>query len=376
MVKTYQIFTNNDCNLRCKYCYEHIKGTKINNITTIKTFIDKSILEITLNDNDKPNVMYEIIGGESLLHIDLVEQICDYIFEKFIQYKIKTHPTIAISTNGTILNDKVKNFFYKYGRYIDLGISIDGCKKCHDLNRVDIHGNGSYDKIIENLEFFKKHICKYRLSVKATFNHDNIKYYSESILELIKLGFTNIVGNAVYEEYWKEEEWESIFEQLRIVADYLIDNDLEDKIAIRQINPEHSNYKDLPIGLPRENNHCGSCHHMVCLGMDNKIYGCHRFSSNELCSIGKIDNDNVYIENTDFVEEVKEQYLYYPEECKVCPFVSICGTCASIPYEFDITAKEWFAQKRQCGFTKAVGYAICYFGWRIEEKKKSKMTNS
>ena len=273
-------------------------------------------------------------------------------------------------------NEKVQKFFITYGRYLDLGISIDGTKECHDLNRVDIHGNGTYDSIVKNLEFIKKHISSQHLSVKATFNHDTIKYYKDSIIHLIELGFENIVANTVYEEYWDEDDFENIYFQLKDVANYLLDNNLEDIVYIQQINKYGSNYKKNPLCTSKESNHCGSCEHMMCLGMDKIIYGCHRFSTSGTHRIGTIDDcGNIVIDNTDFIDDVKNQYISYPDECVKCDFHAICGTCAAIPYEMNISAKEWLHQKRQCGFTKAVGYAICYFAYRIEEAKKKLLTN-
>ena len=360
---------NDTCNLRCKYCYEYNKKNICNNIESIKAYLDVSIYE-ACTVNTKDITIFEIIGGEVFLHTDMLTEIVEYIFKKHIEYNIEAAPIISISTNGTILNDSVREFFYKYGRYLQLGISIDGTKECHDLNRIDIHGNGSYDKIVENLEFFKKHVCNRNLNAKATFNHDTIKYYKDSIMNLINLGFTNIIANTVYEETWTEEDQDMIFFQLRDVADYLLDNNLENKIRIYQINPNYTDYNKSSLGHIRDTNHCGSCKYMHCLGMNNKIYGCHRFSSNYLHPIGTLKNKEIDITDSKFIEEVSNQYLYYPEECNTCDFVTICGTCASLPYELNITAKDWFAQKRQCGFTKAVGYAQVYFIIKLKEKQK------
>ena len=268
-------------------------------------------------------------------------------------------------------NDNVRKFISTYGRYLSIGISIDGTKECHDLNRVDIHGNGTYDSIIPNLEFIRKHIPKNKISAKATFNHDTIKYYKDSIMHLIDLGFTDIVANTVYEETWTEDDSFFIFNQLRDVADYLIDNGLENKIIIHQINKNGSNYKNSSLGLPKTNNHCGSCNYMFCLGDNDKIYGCQRFAANMMYPIGHIDSEsNIIINNIGIIDEVSKQYTTYPKECFDCDFHTICGTCATLPYELNIDVKELFSRKMQCGFTKAVGYAQCYFAWRLEERKK------
>ena len=371
MFKTFQVFTNADCNLRCKYCYEYLKNRGKNNPETIKKYIS-TILANKNVQSDIKNISIEFIGGESFLYPKEMKEYIEFILQVCEYYKLNDIPHISTNTNGTLLgSDDVKNLISTYGRYLSIGVSIDGTKECHDLNRVDIHGNGSYDRIIENLDFTRKHISKNKLNVKATFNHNTIKYYKDSILNLINLGFTKITANTVYEELWTDDDTKLIFDQIKDIVDYLVDHDLEDKILIEQINKNGSDYKSLALGLPKDSNHCGTCEHMVCLGFDNKIYGCHRFATNFIYPIGNIDsNSNICIDNIEFIDNIKAQYLNYPKECFNCNFSQLCGTCATLPYELNISAKDFFKQKRQCGFTKAIGYGICYFGLKIEEKKR------
>ena len=368
MFKCFQVLTNMDCNLRCKYCYEHTKNRGKNDPESVKKYL-ATVLSNEDVRKDITSTAIEFIGGESLLY---PKELAEYM-ELILMYCGHNLPTISISTNGTLFGRAdVRDFLLSYGKYISLGISLDGIKECHDLNRVDINGQGSHDSIISNLDFIRSIIPSHRLTVKATFNHDTIRFYKDSILYLISLGFTNIMANTVYEEVWTDDDCELIFDALRDVADYLIANGLEDKVIVSQVNSNGSNYRNLPIGLPKESNHCGSCEHMCCLGMDNKIYGCQRFATGFLHPTGSMDEvGNVSIENIDIMLEVQSQYMTYPEECKQCQFITMCGNCALLPYEFGISSEEWLAQKRQCGYTKAVAYAHCYFALQLEARNQN-----
>ena len=176
MFKTFQVLTNLDCNLRCRYCYEYTKNRGKNNPDTVKKYLTTILNNEDVIKNIKETSI-DFIGGESLLY---PKELSEYIDLIISMCKEQT-PNISLTTNGTLFNrDDVREFITTYGKYISLCISIDGIKKCHNLNRVDAHGNGSYDSIIEQLDFIKTYIPKCKLSVKATFNHDTIKYYKES----------------------------------------------------------------------------------------------------------------------------------------------------------------------------------------------------
>ena len=365
MIHTYQIYLNGDCNLRCKYCYEHNKNRGVNNRTSVLSFVKAIIKEVTNSGNSEPfkDVVIDFIGGEPFLHVSLLREAIELIISECVKHKIVRLPEFTISTNGTLFDQEdVRDFIETYGRYLTIGISIDGTKECHDKNRIDVKGQGSWDKAIEGWKYLQNHVCINKLSVKATFNHDNIMQYAESVIALIKLGFRSIHANTVYEEQWTMEDSVIIYDQLMFISRYMQDHNLMDKVKFDKINPKGMDFKSISIGATRDKNHCGSCEYMRALGFDNKIYGCHRFACADINPIGYLDteNDEIVITNNAFIEEVCHHHDDNPEECKNCAFLTLCGTCAALPYELGITPKEWFNKKPQCGFTNAVGWAICH----------------
>jgi uncharacterized protein len=60
---------------------------------------------------------------------------------------------INIQTNGTLLNEDWIKAFMEHD--VEVGISIDGPKKVHDVSRVDLKGWGSYDRVIRGLSLLK-----------------------------------------------------------------------------------------------------------------------------------------------------------------------------------------------------------------------------
>lgn len=126
-----------DCNLRCKYCYiTHKASNKKMNIDVAKKFIDYVLNSEMVKQHA---VTLDFIGGEPMLEIDLIDEICDY-------FKLKTYEKgnswywnyrISICTNGVNYSDeRIQNFISKNSRKLGITITIDGIKEKHDLQRV------------------------------------------------------------------------------------------------------------------------------------------------------------------------------------------------------------------------------------------------
>ena len=141
-----------DCNLRCKYCYiTHKSKGKVLNLETAKRFIDYLLTSSDIHQSD--SVILDFIGGEPLLEAKLIEDICDYFkvraYEEGSDWYWKYR--INISTNGVNYDsEEVQRLIRRNVGKISIGITIDGTKEKHDLQRVFPDGSGSYDIIHKN----------------------------------------------------------------------------------------------------------------------------------------------------------------------------------------------------------------------------------
>lgn len=136
--RTITFIVTKDCQLVCKYCY--LVGKNPNEKMTLdvaKKAVDK-ILENSYFFNEE-RVVWDFIGGEPLLEIDLITNIVDYIEMRLeaLSHHWKNNYGIRITTNGLLYkSQKVQNFISKYQNILNLSISIDGTKRKQDLNRV------------------------------------------------------------------------------------------------------------------------------------------------------------------------------------------------------------------------------------------------
>ncbi|MDE6297812.1 MAG: 4Fe-4S cluster-binding domain-containing protein, partial [Muribaculaceae bacterium] len=136
--KNITFIVTKDCQLACKYCYLVGKNEKERmSFETAKKAIDYILNDCSLFY--QPAVIWDFIGGEPFLEIDLIEKICDYITAELyrLNHPWFTNHMFSFSTNGINYDSlKLQNFIKKYYHHLSIGITIDGTKRKHDLNRI------------------------------------------------------------------------------------------------------------------------------------------------------------------------------------------------------------------------------------------------
>lgn len=225
------------CNLKCTYCYQHHKTPAVMTFDLAKRLIDNIFDEkySAITPDNTIGLILSFIGGEPFLQVDLMEQICDYTFGKMFELNHPWLPytMISICSNGVLVGEdkKTQHFLEKYRPVIDMTISIDGCQELHDLCRVDFSGQGSYIRAMKGVDYVEALFGK-KPATKMTFAPANITYVSKALINLIELGYDNIPANCVFEPGWTYEDATIFYNELKKVADYIIDNELNDKVAI------------------------------------------------------------------------------------------------------------------------------------------------
>ena len=347
---TCTINTTEDCNLRCKYCYEINKRPRNIDLDTCKKFIN-----IILKDPDpcgvkedpqfswiySKGICLDVIGGDSFMNVELLDKICEYFIKQL--YLIDNENTLlwrslfkfSISTNGTLFNDKVKEFCLKYKDSLSIGISIDGCPEIHDLNRVYPNGQGSMHDIIKNWEWFSKEFPYLAQETKATASKNTIPYLYDSLKFMHEeLGINYINQNFIMEDMnLTPEDLREFDRQIEKCIDYCLQhkNDLYWRMLDKRefANAHLNTGKDWNF-----KGHCGSGA-MPALSIDGNIYPCFRWLSHcqfnnnfNNFKIGDIYEGLNHKENFAKVREGSYRCNCTREEkCKSCEVESACSYC-------------------------------------------------
>ena len=277
--KSITFIVTKDCQLACKYCY--LVGKNTNERMSWETA--KKAVDYVLGNEDfkEESVVWEFIGGEPFLEIDLIDKICDYIKQEMFRLNHRWFNSyrFSFSTNGINYDsEKVQRFIAKNREHLSIGITIDGTKKKHDMNRVWKGGDnlGSYDYVVKNIPLWQEQFPE--AGTKVTISSDDIPYIAESVLHLYSLGIHEVNINVVFENVWKEGDDKRFEEQLMMLADEIIQKGYYTDYACSFFN-EHMGK---PLHPTYDNgNFCGAGK-MLSIDAAGNLYPCTRFAQYSL----------------------------------------------------------------------------------------------
>lgn len=372
-VKNITFIVTKDCQLACKYCY--LVGKNTNERMSWETA--KQAIDYIL-DNDKEfqeeSVIWDFIGGEPFLEIDLIDKICDYL--KTEMFRREHHwfnsYRFSFSTNGINYHSKkVQDFIKKNREHLSIGISIDGTQQKHDLNRIwktpgmeqgimpkPEEEQGSYNDVVKNIPLWLQQF-PYG-ATKVTINTADISYIKESVLHLYSLGIHEVNINCVFEDVWKDGD-DLLFEkQLIQLADAII----EDGYYKDYVCSFFSERIGKPLDKELENqNWCGAGR-MLSIDAAGNFYPCTRFAQYSLRDkkawiIGNVVDGIDKNKLRPFL--ILDRCTQSAQECIDCEVASGCAWCQGENYDAADTATVYQRATAICKMHKARVRANNYY---------------
>ena len=367
-VKNIIFIVTKDCQLACKYCY--LVGKNSNEKMTWE--IGKQTIDYILNEfSQSKGIILDFIGGEPFLEIELIDRICDYF--KVEAYKRDlacfNNYRFNVSTNGINYNSpKVQEFICKNKKHVSIGITIDGTKRKHDLNRIWKGTNkerGSYDDVVKNIPLWLEQIPN--AETKVTISSADIPYIKESVLHLYSLGIHEVNINCVFEDVWKEGDDILFEEQLIELADAIIDGGYYNDYVCSFFT-EHIGK---PMNMQLENqNWCGAGK-MLAVDAVGNFYPCMRFAKYSLRSKDALIIGNVH----DGIDKNKlrpfltlDRCTQSKQECIDCEVASGCAWCQGENYDAADTPTIYQRSTAICKMHKARVRANNYYWNKLYRK--------
>ena len=371
-VKDITFIVTKDCQLACKYCY--LVGK--NNKERMTWEIAKAAIDYILShEKDMPeeSVIWDFIGGEPFLEIDLIDKICDYI--KSEMYRRNHHwfnsYRFSFSTNGINYdNERVQNYIKKNSTHLSIAITIDGTKVKHDLNRIwkqsesDVE-RGSYDDVVKNIPLWLDQFPE--ASTKVTISSPDIPYICESVLHLFSLGIHEVNINCVHENIWKEGDVEKFETQLMMLADEIISRDLYKDYSCSFFSEDIGKPLDPKVN---NNNWCGAGR-MLSVDAAGNFYPCTRFAQYSLRSkksiiIGNILDGIDYNKLRPFL--LLDRTTQSTDECINCDVATGCAWCQGENYDAADTPTIFQRSTSLCQMHKARVRANNYYWNKLYRK--------
>jgi radical SAM peptide maturase (CXXX-repeat target family) len=329
----------------CSYCYQINKKHHTMPFEVAKKFADM-ILESNKDNNDyitvesSPGIVFEFIGGEPFLEIDLISQISDYLVTRMQEMK---HPwrnkfMFSICSNGMLYSSpKVQAYMEKYKYNLSFSISIDGNKELHDSCRVQKDGSGSYDIAIAGVEHFRQHYNG-KMGSKMTMAPSNITYVFDAVKNLIELNYDEIFLNCVYEKGWDEDHAAELYIQFKKVTDYMVETGHFNDVYLSFF--DDSGFRPMPES--DNNNWCGGTGSMIAVDYKGDIYPCLRYMESSIGDeieapiIGTVDKGFMYNDKTKgIVNSLRKitRRSQSTDDCFYCPIAHQCSWCSAYNYQ-------------------------------------------
>ena len=312
-VKAMCLLVEQDCNLRCEYCFASTGDYGLGCRMHMDLETGKKALDFLIeNSKDRVNLEVDFFGGEPLMNWDVVKQLVEYgrSQEKIHNKNFR----FTVTTNGMLLDEEKMDFINK--EMSNVVLSVDGRKEVNDRVRKRVDGTGCYDRIMPKYKELVSKRGDKDYYVRGTFTKYNLDF-SNDVYSLYENGFDQISVEPVVSDpsmsySITERELPRIFSEYERLAQMLLINDKQGK---------HFNFFHFMLDLDqgpcaiKRLRGCSSGNEYVAITPEGDIYPCHQFVGVEGCKMGNIHEGT-------FDLEMKKQYssahIYTKEDCKNC----------------------------------------------------------
>lgn len=329
------------CNLSCRYCYEKSKNPARMELSTAKKIIDDTFKK----NKNTTKIKIDFRGGEPFLEFDFIKEICEWVIEK---YNTRDFCFSAV-TNGTCFTDESKNWLVAHKDIFKAPLSIDGNKKTHDFNR----GN-SFDLI--DFDFFTN-TWKNPESF-TTFIPENANEIFDNLIFLIKKGFSMRVNFEAITR-WSNEQLKTVSVQLKKLADYILENNIEYHMNILSSAAFHDYVTEIKEDR-RFVQICNAGKNRRIYDASGNLFPCHTMVNSVFNQYSKGASKDV--------NKLLRTEILNPPECCECRFFYLCYICLGFSYSYagDFKYRNWSF----CDITKIRTFLAAYYWGKFLKNKK------
>lgn len=346
-----ELILTSNCNMRCKYCQQ---GSHDNGKTMSIDTLDKSIDFIKYLDFK--NIL--LFGGEPIMQNTL--PLINHLIER-LENEANTY-SFDIVTNAYQVNDEIINTLNKLNttqKINKIQISLDGIQEIHDMNRVDINGNGTFNTVINNIKRYRNDLNIENISTNSVITIDNCYNLPNFLLLLMELKKEKLIKYSSFRFDILERDplnqdqikhMKNIFHKIYdMYEDNLIDIDLFKSVF--NIHNYDGNINEYG---------CGICNNFISISPSGSIIPCHAAldidKNKESLVLGSVLSEPVL--NKDSILLIKQlgsrkEVSSVYGDCKDCNAKGTCITCKlSETNKNYLTSSIQLVPESLCQYTK------------------------
>jgi uncharacterized protein len=337
------VLTTLQCNFACDYCFQGDHGDY--NKFAEKMSLEKAVsvgdwIERELDRVGPERLTLMFFGGEPLLNLPVMYYLAERMWEATQERGLPM--SITIITNGLLLTSDVVDRLAPYG-LTGIKITLDGDRETHNRMRPLRGGQGTFDRIIENV---RRVAGRVRIAIGGNFDETSVDSYpgllqflreQEFADKLVKVNFKPVIRTD-------SPKPKGALPLIPVNADGKplggtcmtavgsgkSPGSACDSCGFAEEQMSFLREETRRFGFPTPDGvHNGPCHvhmkHAHTIGPDGSLYACPGFTGDLGLSTGHIDDRR---DSAREVNRGKFDRLSPWKECGDCAFIPVCaGGC-------------------------------------------------
>ncbi len=317
--------SSSKCNLKCSYCFYHdvSKNRNVKDYGFMKEEISFKIIDRAFQFvGYGGNVSFAFQGGEpTLIGLQFYKNFVNEVEKK--RKKQNINVTYGFQTNGILINEEWAVFF-KNNNFL-IGLSIDGTKDSHNLNRIDNLGNDTFKKVLKTSQLFDKVGVQYNILTVVTKNlakkiNSVYKFYKK--YKFMYLQFIPCIDdfNHVNNSYsLSNDEYKDFLIELFNL--WFVDAKANNRISIRFFDNILGMFLNFP---PESCDMRGFCSFQHVIEANGNVYPCDFYVLDDYY-VGNIENDTFdKMHNNEVSKNFIKNSLQLSDKCKNCNYYKLC----------------------------------------------------
>ncbi len=320
------------CNFRCPYCFEtwmYEKGAEWMNHLMTEEQVDQVFEAIAAasGGSHRQGAKITLYGGEPL-QTDTVA-IVNYIVKKGAELGYK----FGAVTNGWQL-EEFDNLI-RAGHFADMQITVDGPASIHNKRRFRAGGEGTFDKIMQNIDYALDQGVAVRIRVNVS--RENYQSLPELMGLISSRGWHRRRNFAIYAEPVTGTEHGgklSTIELYRYIAEQnQVNPDMEVLAMGTAVRGQVMGLLSTQGYFKFKGAYCGAHTGMMIFDAHSEIYSCWDWVGKPQGRVGSYGPDGVQLDPVAWGQWFNRTIKNVPE-CSVCKYALICGGgCAVMAHD-------------------------------------------
>ena len=307
-----------DCNLKCWYCSVDYAGTKHNK----EKMSDETVAALnnhlqSLAIQQKANsISLDWFGGEPMLYYDeVVSKVSS--FAKKITSEHNVFFRQQMTTNATLFNeDRIRQM--KDWEFNSFQIPMDGNEKRHNQIKFYKDKQGTYRKIVDNINLLTEIIPNVHLIVRVNYDKQTLKDIKDILPDFTEKSRKIMLVD--FQRVWQVECTDKERELLKEAKEYFRQEGIRSEFWAYRPNRYHCCYADN--------------YHYYAVNYNGKVFKCTARDYDDDKVIGHLQTSGKIEWNDELLSKYFDKAPFENEVCESCIKLPLCmGPCIQKGYE-------------------------------------------